>query len=132
VCCRADSIPRDSNNNTAAAFWGSSSKCEVPIWLIENMFQNIANNEEVRISSINNHLSFLTFLILKFDIIFWTGDISAHNIWNILSKLIYFQGYVKNNFLTKFSILHLEAMIRLLLICKKTILILFKNLVDNF
>jgi hypothetical protein len=48
----------------------------------ENMFQNIADNEEVRISFINNQFSFLTFSISKFDIIFWTGDISAHNIWS--------------------------------------------------
>ncbi len=82
MCCRADSIPRDSNKNIAAGFWGSSNKCDVPIWLVENMFQNIADNEEVRISFINNHFSFLTFSISKFDIIFWTGDISAHNIWN--------------------------------------------------
>ena len=82
MCCRADSIPRDSNNNIAAGFWGSSNKCDVPIWLVENMFQNIADNEEVRISFINNHFSFITFSISKFDIIFWTGDISAHNIWN--------------------------------------------------
>ena len=53
LCCRADSVPVNNEINITAGFWGSINKCDPPIWLVENMFQNIADNEDVRFFLIN-------------------------------------------------------------------------------
>ncbi len=48
ICCRAKSPRTPSSKNLRAGFWGSSNKCDIPIWLVENMFEHIATNEQVK------------------------------------------------------------------------------------
>lgn len=60
VCCRKSSPP---GKGVQAGNWGVYSKCDTPVWTLENMFQHLSKNE-------------------KFDYIIWTGDTPGHNIWN--------------------------------------------------
>lgn len=49
LCCRADSVPINRlSRNITAGYWGSTNKCDVPIQLIESMFEHIATNEDVK------------------------------------------------------------------------------------
>lgn len=43
------------SENTIAGFWGTSAKCDMPIWTLENLFEHLRNNETV----INELLSFM-------------------------------------------------------------------------
>ncbi|CAF0864468.1 unnamed protein product [Didymodactylos carnosus] len=60
LCCRSGS---PSVLATGAGYWGDYRTCDLPLWTAEAIFNYIARNEE-------------------FDIIYFTGDLPPHNIWN--------------------------------------------------
>ena len=53
------------NGNKIAGRWGDY-ECDIPHMTMKNMFEWVANNQEE----------------LKTDFITWTGDNSAHNVWD--------------------------------------------------
>ena len=60
VCCREGKGVGDKS----AGFWGSlNAQCDLPLWTFENSLQFIRDK-------------------IKPDLIFWTGDIPAHDDWN--------------------------------------------------
>ncbi|KAL5256367.1 hypothetical protein ACHWQZ_G011559 [Mnemiopsis leidyi] len=60
VCCREGKGAGDK----AAGFWGSlNAQCDLPLWTFEKALQFIREK-------------------IKPDVIFWTGDIPAHDDWN--------------------------------------------------
>jgi len=62
LCCRAENgVP--SNNDEAAQYWGTVSKCDIPLRTFEQFMQFASKN-------------------LKVDMIVWTGDNIAHDIWH--------------------------------------------------
>lgn len=61
LCCRKGSgFPHKGHRG--AGHWGEYSKCDLPLHTIENLLQHLSS-------------------IDTFDMIYWTGDIPAHNIW---------------------------------------------------
>uniref|UniRef100_A0A8C8GR96 Sphingomyelin phosphodiesterase n=1 Tax=Oncorhynchus tshawytscha TaxID=74940 RepID=A0A8C8GR96_ONCTS len=66
LCCRNES-GSPSWNQRAAGFWGSYSKCDLPLRTVENMLENAARTG-------------------PWDWVYWTGDIPAHNIWSQTRK----------------------------------------------
>lgn len=57
LCCRGGQ-PR----GPGAGYWGSYSKCDLPLHTLENLLQHLA-------------------LAGPYDAAYWTGDIPAHNVW---------------------------------------------------
>ena len=55
--------PYLGSGKTAAGPWGDYN-CDVPNRTIVHLFENLRNNSD------------------QFDWVYWTGDITAHNIWN--------------------------------------------------
>ena len=51
------------SGKTAAGYWGDYN-CDVPNRTIANLFENLGKMQD------------------QFDWIYWTGDLTAHNIWN--------------------------------------------------
>lgn len=53
LCCRNTSkLANQSEKLTPemlAGYWGDYRNCDVPIWLVENLFDFISNNEKVRV-----------------------------------------------------------------------------------
>jgi sphingomyelin phosphodiesterase len=47
----------------AAGYWGDYRKCDTPLRTIEAMYRHIASHHQV-------------------DLIYWTGDLPPHDIWN--------------------------------------------------
>ncbi|KAM9437444.1 sphingomyelin phosphodiesterase isoform 3-T8 [Salvelinus alpinus] len=66
LCCRNESGSPDWRQR-AAGFWGSYSKCDLPLRTVENMLENAARTG-------------------PWDWVYWTGDIPAHNIWSQTRK----------------------------------------------
>lgn len=62
ICCRNGSKQKNNEDKIIAGYWGDYTKCDLPSWTIENMLKHISIME-------------------KFDLIYWTGDIMAHDIW---------------------------------------------------
>lgn len=62
LCCRNDSVP-SGRGRRAAGFWGTYSKCDLPLRTVENLLQNVARSG-------------------PWDWVYWTGDIPAHNVWS--------------------------------------------------
>ncbi|KAI4814708.1 hypothetical protein KUCAC02_003892 [Chaenocephalus aceratus] len=66
LCCRADSqAPKWRRRE--AGFWGTYSKCDLPLRTVENLLENAARDG-------------------PWDWVYWTGDIPAHNIWSQTRK----------------------------------------------
>ena len=63
LCCRQDS-GRVEDASQAAGYWGDFRKCDTPWRTIEAMYSHIAAAHP------------------EVDIIYWTGDLPAHDIWN--------------------------------------------------
>ncbi|XP_067935933.1 sphingomyelin phosphodiesterase-like [Watersipora subatra] len=62
LCCQSTS-GRPSNTTEGAGYWGSlHGPCDVPERTIDNLFAHLSKNE-------------------RFDMIYWTGDLPAHDIW---------------------------------------------------
>ena len=40
-------IAEDPSN--AAGFWGDYSNCDIPLWTLEALYEDIANNHQVRL-----------------------------------------------------------------------------------
>ncbi|XP_067889077.1 sphingomyelin phosphodiesterase isoform X2 [Heterodontus francisci] len=60
LCCRKESgLP--PQHRKGAGKWGEYSKCDLPLHTIENLLQNLQPGH--------------------FDLVYWTGDIPAHNVW---------------------------------------------------
>ena len=65
-------------------------KGDIPLWTVENMFDHISRNEEVHFIDILFEIVLKQkkkkcsqhFFRLQFDLIYWTGDLPPHNIWN--------------------------------------------------
>ncbi|KAG8137198.1 putative Sphingomyelin phosphodiesterase-like protein [Naja naja] len=57
LCCRGG-----QPQGPGAGYWGSYSKCDLPLHTLENLLQHLASAG-------------------PFDAAYWTGDIPAHNIW---------------------------------------------------
>ncbi|XP_010777354.1 sphingomyelin phosphodiesterase [Notothenia coriiceps] len=66
LCCRADSRP-PKWRRWEAGFWGTYSKCDLPLRTVENLLENAARDG-------------------PWDWVYWTGDIPAHNIWSQTRK----------------------------------------------
>uniref|UniRef100_A0A673Z0Y8 Sphingomyelin phosphodiesterase n=1 Tax=Salmo trutta TaxID=8032 RepID=A0A673Z0Y8_SALTR len=66
LCCRNES-GSPSWRQRAAGFWGSYSKCDLPLRTVKNMLENAARTG-------------------PWDWVYWTGDIPAHNIWSQTRK----------------------------------------------
>jgi sphingomyelin phosphodiesterase len=60
LCCRPQSAP--AKNNITAGYWGTSAKCDMPIWTLENLLEHLKTNE-------------------TWDWMVWTGDMPPHDIW---------------------------------------------------
>ncbi|XP_078393279.1 sphingomyelin phosphodiesterase [Cetorhinus maximus] len=65
LCCRKGSgLP--PKHRKGAGKWGEYSKCDLPLSTIENMLQHLQSRH--------------------FDLVYWTGDIPAHNVWHQTRK----------------------------------------------
>ncbi|GCB83907.1 hypothetical protein scyTo_0024749, partial [Scyliorhinus torazame] len=65
LCCRKGSgLP--TKHRKGAGMWGEYSKCDLPLKTIENLLQHLQSRH--------------------FDVVYWTGDIPAHNIWDQTRK----------------------------------------------
>lgn len=60
LCCR-DGTPK--TGELGAGFWGDYRTCDIPQWTAENMLKYITENEE------------------QIDLIYFTGDIAPHDVW---------------------------------------------------
>lgn len=60
LCCR-DGTPKEGE--LGAGFWGDYRTCDIPPWTAENMLNYIVQNEE------------------QIDMIYFTGDIAPHDVW---------------------------------------------------
>uniref|UniRef100_UPI00398EAFBA sphingomyelin phosphodiesterase n=1 Tax=Pristiophorus japonicus TaxID=55135 RepID=UPI00398EAFBA len=61
LCCRRGSgLP--PRYRKGAGKWGEYSKCDLPLRTIENLLQHLRSDH--------------------FDLVYWTGDIPAHNVWH--------------------------------------------------
>lgn len=61
LCCRKDSgLP--SWRRREAGYWGTYSKCDLPLRTVKNLMENVAAAG-------------------PWDWVYWTGDIPAHNVW---------------------------------------------------
>jgi len=63
LCCREDSGEVEKEEHRAG-YWGDFRKCDTPLRTIEAMYSHIANTHPT------------------IDMIYWTGDLPAHDIWN--------------------------------------------------
>ncbi len=64
MCCRSESgAPNKSED--AAGYWGSLGSCDIPVHTADETFKWIYDN-----------------LMDDFDFIVFTGDMTAHDIWN--------------------------------------------------
>ncbi|XP_076130134.1 sphingomyelin phosphodiesterase [Alosa pseudoharengus] len=62
LCCRNSSgLP--SWKHHGAGYWGTYSKCDLPLRTVENLMENVAKDG-------------------PWDWVYWTGDIPAHNVWS--------------------------------------------------
>ena len=50
LCCRPSSTSKNQTitPDRLAGYWGDYRNCDVPLWTIENMFQHISQNEQVK------------------------------------------------------------------------------------
>ncbi|XP_033105480.1 sphingomyelin phosphodiesterase-like [Anneissia japonica] len=62
LCCRDNDGP-PAEGVAGAGLWGDYRYCDTPKWLIINLLEHLSKNE-------------------KFDAIYLTGDLPAHNVWN--------------------------------------------------
>ncbi|CAF1012169.1 unnamed protein product, partial [Didymodactylos carnosus] len=60
LCCRYGT---PAPGHIGAGFWGDYRNCDLPLWTAEEILKYIAEMEE-------------------FDIIYHTGDLPSHNVWN--------------------------------------------------
>ncbi|KAJ7997559.1 hypothetical protein DPEC_G00230260 [Dallia pectoralis] len=82
LCCRNDS-ESSRRYRREAGFWGSYSKCDLPLRTVENLLENAARNG-------------------PWDWVYWTGDIPAHNVWSQtrrqqVSELIVITGLIRSH-----------------------------------
>lgn len=61
LCCRNES-QHPNWPRRGAGYWGTYSKCDLPLRTVENMLRNVAAAG-------------------PWDWVYWTGDIPAHNVW---------------------------------------------------
>lgn len=66
LCCRKDS-GSPSWRRREAGYWGTYSKCDLPLRTVENLLENVAKAG-------------------PWDWVYWTGDIPAHNVWSQTRK----------------------------------------------
>ncbi|GAA6232060.1 sphingomyelin phosphodiesterase [Lates japonicus] len=66
LCCRKDS-GSPSWRRREAGYWGTYSKCDLPLRTVENLLENAAKAG-------------------PWDWVYWTGDIPAHNVWSQTRK----------------------------------------------
>ncbi|XP_048860802.1 sphingomyelin phosphodiesterase [Brienomyrus brachyistius] len=62
LCCRNDSVVSRWPLRRSAGFWGTYSKCDLPLRTVESLLENAARDG-------------------PWDWVYWTGDIPAHNVW---------------------------------------------------
>ncbi|BFZ21086.1 hypothetical protein BsWGS_24125 [Bradybaena similaris] len=62
LCCR-EGVGSFADPADGAWTFGDYRSCDTPLWTLENMFATLAQNH-------------------TFDLIYWTGDVPAHNVWN--------------------------------------------------
>uniref|UniRef100_A0A8C8S0S8 Sphingomyelin phosphodiesterase n=1 Tax=Pelusios castaneus TaxID=367368 RepID=A0A8C8S0S8_9SAUR len=60
LCCRGGRA--QGPPHTGAGYWGEYSKCDLPLHTIENLLQHLARAP-------------------PFQLVYWTGDLPAHNVW---------------------------------------------------
>lgn len=66
LCCRNDS-GTPSWRRREAGYWGTYSKCDLPLRTVENLLEHVAKTG-------------------PWDWVYWTGDIPAHNVWSQTRK----------------------------------------------
>ena len=72
LCCRENSRERAGHGlqrhgitaDERAGYWGDYRDCDIPLRTLESMLQFIQANHD------------------DLDLVFWTGDVPAHDIWN--------------------------------------------------
>ncbi|XP_060623167.2 sphingomyelin phosphodiesterase [Anolis sagrei] len=64
LCCRGGG---NSSGGPEAGFWGSYSNCDLPLHTLENLLQHLSRGRPEAGG--------------PFDLVYWTGDIPAHNVW---------------------------------------------------
>lgn len=69
LCCRG--APRDGP--AVAGFWGSYSKCDLPLHTIDALLAQLPNSTSHTSNSTGNGTGFAA--------AYWTGDIPAHDVW---------------------------------------------------
>lgn len=62
LCCRNTS-GQPSWKRRGAGYWGTYSKCDLPLRTVANLLENVAKDG-------------------PWDWVYWTGDIPAHNVWS--------------------------------------------------
>ncbi|XP_064596702.1 sphingomyelin phosphodiesterase-like [Liolophura sinensis] len=63
ICCRTGNGP-PKPGDTGAGRWGDYRSCDLPLRTLENMLQYLSTIQD------------------QFDLVYWTGDLPAHNVWN--------------------------------------------------
>uniref|UniRef100_A0A3P8VP26 Sphingomyelin phosphodiesterase n=1 Tax=Cynoglossus semilaevis TaxID=244447 RepID=A0A3P8VP26_CYNSE len=66
LCCRKD-LNTHRWGRRQAGYWGTYSKCDLPLRTVENLLENAAKAG-------------------PWDWVYWTGDIPAHNVWSQTRK----------------------------------------------
>lgn len=61
LCCRVDNGYPTNPGDTAAGYWGGYM-CDIPRWTLQSFLRFVRDD-------------------IKPDMMFWTGDNSAHNVW---------------------------------------------------
>ncbi|NWW36141.1 ASM phosphodiesterase, partial [Panurus biarmicus] len=74
LCCRG--APREGPG--VAGFWGSYSKCDLPLHTIDALLAQLPNTTTPTSNSTTNSTSNSTG---GFAAAYWTGDIPAHDVW---------------------------------------------------
>ena len=76
------------HGSTAAGYWGDYN-CDTPLHTLENLMEFLGNmsdqvgyhgNYRCRLQWSNGQSVIL--FPFQFDLVYWTGDLPAHNVWN--------------------------------------------------
>ncbi|XP_064651922.1 sphingomyelin phosphodiesterase-like [Lineus longissimus] len=83
LCCTKGNGPAPTPAQ-AAGKWGDHRKCDIPYWTLENLFIHLNKSQ-------------------TFDMIYWTGDLPSHHIWDqTREQQVYIYKNLTNLFLQYF------------------------------
>jgi sphingomyelin phosphodiesterase len=64
MCCRPESGPTPTDPLKAAPYWGSFNKCDIPLHTVDALLADAKQKHS------------------DISMVVWTGDNTAHDIWN--------------------------------------------------